>query len=159
MAYFNSIEIYEYPRIENIEYLYNYKEKYRLTKPQLRLITGGADNTIGTGNWLKDMQVGTVFFAQNNVDSKDFNLILFRLEGKDGPNNEVVCLKNPRLPQEIYVDPNRFVRLYRLHYTYGVMLLPQETVEEDGHRNTVSGTSEKETMEGPDRTKEVPPTV
>jgi len=116
----------------------------------LRLITGGSDTPVnGSGNWLKDMEVGTVFFAKNKVDPKDFNLVLLRLEGKDGTHDDVICLKNPRLPTENYVDPHRFTRQYDLHHVIGVMLFPQEEIKDDSNRAAPGGDTENQKVEGP----------
>lgn len=122
------------------------EEEKETKQVSLKLITGGKEPPQSTGNWLKDLEDGSVFFVQNKVDLRDFNLVLFRLEGKAGTNDKVICLRSPNLPKEFYVDPHRFCNQYNLHHTEGVMILPKEEVHEDNREPPSSG-EKKETVE------------
>lgn len=126
---------------------------------ELKLIRGGKDDGLppSSGNWLKDMAPGTVFFAQNRLDMKDFNLVLFRIEGKDGPHDKIICLRSPQLPKEIYVDPNRFTNIYSLHHSLGVV--PAEVSNNDNNRTTPESIQTEEGMAGSLGTEEVIPKV
>lgn len=133
---------------------HNKKELIKRMAPNLRLITGGGEPPAKTGNWLKDMEVGTVFFTIQSVNpmtgqmSKDFNLQLFRLEGKEGTHQNVVCIRSPLLPKEIYVDPGRFCAQFSLHHTIGVMAFPEPNNKEEenveGHWSTPPDGEKKE---------------
>ena len=105
------------------------KEKTNVV--ELKLVTGGGEPPVSSGNWLKDLEDGTVFFVQSKLDFKDFNLLLFRLEGKAGPHNKLICIRSPNLPKEIYVDPHRFCNQYNLYHTEGVMKVPEKQEEQD----------------------------
>lgn len=119
----------------------------------LKLITGGKEPpTPGSGNWLKDLEVGTVFFVENKLDRTDFNLLLFRLEGKDGPFNKLICIRSPVMPKEIYVDPHRFCNRYDLYHEYGVMLLPKEEIIDERDRELPLPIQTPTDVEGPSRT-------
>lgn len=124
------------------------EEDKEIKQVSLKLITGGKEPPTTTGNWLKDLEDGSVFFVQNKVDLRDFNLVLFRLEGKAGVNDKVVCLRSPNLPKEFYVDPHRFCNMYNLHHTEGVMAL-QDVKEDDqqDNREPPSTGEKKETVE------------
>jgi hypothetical protein len=115
---------------------------------EFKLIRGGKDDGIppSSGNWLKDMEVGTVFYAQNRLDMKDFSLILFRLEGKDGPNDKIICLSSPKFPKPEMIDPNRFINMFSLHHSYGV--ISAEEITNDHNRNTPEPKQEEEGMVG-----------
>lgn len=105
--------------------------------PNLKLITGGGEPPHKTGIWLKDLEVGTVFFVQNAKELRDFNLQLFRLEGKEGTHQNVICIRSPLLPKELYVDPVRFCSQFNLHHTVGVMAFP--TTENNKEQENVEG--------------------
>lgn len=122
------------------------EEEKETKQVSLKLITGGKEPPQSTGNWLKDLEDGSVFFVQNKVDLRDFNLVLFRLEGKAGTNDKVICLRSPNLPKEFYVDPHRFCNQYNLHHTEGVMQMPKEEPNEDNREPPSSG-EKKETVE------------
>ena len=126
------------------------EEKEFKRVPDLKLITGGKEPpTTSSGNWLKDLEVGTVFFVHNKLDRADFNLLLFRLEGKDGPNNKLICIRSPVMPKEIYVDPHRFCNRYDLYHTYGVMLLPKEEIIDERDREPPQSGQENPDVERP----------
>lgn len=99
--------------------------------PHLKLITGGGEPPQKTGTWLKDLEIGTVFFVSNAKEIRDFNLQLFRKEGQEGTHQNVVCIRSPLLPKELYVDPVRFSNMFNLHHTVGVMAFPTEPVKEE----------------------------
>ncbi len=124
------------------------EESNKKPMTELKLIRGGKDDGIppSSGNWLKDLPVGTVFYAQNRVDIKDFNLVLFRLEGKDGPNDKIICLSSPQLPKPSMIDPNRFTNAFSLHHSYGV--IASEEITNDHNRNTPEPEQKDEGMAG-----------
>lgn len=107
------------------------KDKIIKMTPHLKLITGGGEPPQKTGTWLKDLEIGTVFFVSNAKEIRDFNLQLFRKEGQEGTHQNVVCIRSPLLPKELYVDPVRFSNMFNLHHTVGVMAFPTEPVKEE----------------------------
>jgi len=99
----------------------------------LKLITGGKDSGGGTGNYLLDMEVGTVFFVQENRGT-DFVLGMFHLVAKDG---KVIALEGPATQgQRLYVDPYRFALKYNLYYTVGMIGPNQEEQESKDHEQS-----------------------
>ena len=118
------------------------EEELEETKPRLKLITGGKEPPNSTGNWLRDLEPGTVFFVQ---EKKDFNnpfLESFRLLNKEGPNDKVVALQSLKQKEPLYVDPSRWCNRFNLHHTLGVLLTKEEeelidkTIEEE-HKDTI----------------------
>lgn len=103
-----------------------------------KIITGGRDGDIppptGTGNWLKDLEPGTMFFVQNKLDRTDFALGMFILASKKGPQYKVICLKHPEMQNLVFVDPIRFCGRYELYHNEGVMYLPPEQLSEEDNK-------------------------
>jgi hypothetical protein len=102
------------------------EEEVKMEKPKLQLITGGKEQPPGTGNWLRDLDVGTVFFVQDKKDFSNPMLESFRLLSKDGPNDKVVALQSFRSKDPLYVDPQRWCHKFSLHHTVGVILTKEE---------------------------------
>lgn len=125
------------------------EEKKEIKKvTNLRLITGGGEPPNKTGNWLKDMEPGTVFFVRATSPSKDFNLYMFQLLGKEGTNSSVICLRSPLQPKEQYVEPNRFCSQFELHHSMGVLYIPEEENKDDEvDRLPPSGVEEKKNVD------------
>lgn len=116
----------------------------------LRLITGGKEPpSTGSGNWLKDLDVGTVFFVCSKLDRSNEKLLMFRLEGKDGPNNKLICIRSPEFPKEIYVDPQRFVNKFDMYMSYGVLELPKQEIINEHNRDNPLPIQETTDVERP----------
>lgn len=156
--------IRNHPNLKRIKELYMYhlekkikleeEEKVKMT-PHLKLITGGGDTPQKTGVWLKDLEIGTVFFVSNAKELRDFQLQLFRKEGQEGTHQNVVCIRSPLLPKELYVDPIRFSNMFNLHHTVGVMAFPTEPIKEEqeneqGHWVTPPEGEAKKDLDKPD---------
>lgn len=128
------------------------KDVKRIMTPHLKLITGGSEPPNKTGNWLKDLEIGTVFLVRQAVNpmtgqvSKDFNLHMFRLEGKEGSQQQVICIRSPKSQEEIYVDPIRFCSQFDLHHSIGIMFYPEKNEDVEGNRVSPPGEGEKEDL-------------
>lgn len=119
------------------------EEEKKVIEFKPKLITGGRDGGLippKSGNWLKDLDEGTLFFVQNRMDRTDFTLGMFMLVGKKGDNDKVICLKHPEMPNLIYVDPLRFCGRYDLHHNEGVIYIPhQEQLSEEDNKGELNG--------------------
>lgn len=93
-------------------------------KPKLVTATGGPTSS---GNWLKDMEIGTVFFVSDKHNPRAFDLGLFRLMNKEGPNDKVISLQSPDLSKPIAVNPTKFINMYECYHIVGVISPEAET--------------------------------
>lgn len=97
------------------------QEKEVKLKPKLEVIQGGLSSgepPLITGNWLRDLPMGSVFLIADKYKPKDFMLGMFRLVGKE---KRAVALQTVASNEPIYVDPTRFCHQYELFETIAVL--------------------------------------
>jgi len=98
---------------------------------ELKAIIGGG--TPPNGNWLSELEVGTIFLAKDKT-SADFSLMYLCLIDK---TEKSVKLASPELPHPRFVDPSRFCQKYMWHETLGVVKeedltpMPMDTITGD----------------------------
>jgi hypothetical protein len=96
--------------------LCDYQEKEQENEmTELKTILGGA--TPPGGNWLSELEIGTIFLAKDKT-SADFSLMYLCLVDK---TEKSIKLASPELPTPRFVDPNRFCQKYMLHETLGIL--------------------------------------
>ena len=91
------------------------KEELETDMAELKTIIGGA--TPPGGNWLSELEIGTVFLAKDRT-SADFSLMHLMILDK---TLKSVKLASPELPTPRFVDPSRFCQKYMWHETLGVI--------------------------------------
>lgn len=103
---------------------------------KLELLTGGKS---GGGNWLLEMEPGTIFLARhkaraNDFESiKDFSLGIFCVLSKTARHVHMVVGEGPR-QESVRVDPVRFVNRMDFIETIGKQHFLEVGDEDDGDR-------------------------
>lgn len=99
------------------EFNQDQEQEEEIKRVSLKIIDGGKQPPLD-GNWLKDLETGTVFLVRLKNNLNDFNLGLFRIEEK---TEKSVILRTPSVQQSIYVIPQVFCRMYDLYETLAVV--------------------------------------
>lgn len=106
------------------------------------LSTAGGEPPSLSGNWLRDLPMGTVFLISDKSKPRDFMLGLFRVVGKE---TKAVALQTTGSNDPIYVNPYRFCNQYELFETLAVLNTEdvpaeqeqeEEKKDDEGNRTT-----------------------
>lgn len=92
------------------------------------LSTAGGEPPIISGNWLRDLPLGTVFLISDKTKPRDFMLGLFRVVGRE---QKAVALQTAGTNEPIYVNPNRFCNQYELFETIAILNTEDVPAEEE----------------------------
>ena len=107
-------------------------EEREQEKDMAELIKTLGGSTPPGGNWLSELDIGTVFLAKDKT-SAEFSLMHLMLLDK---TLKSVKLASPDLPAPRFVDPARFCQKYMWHETLGVVKEDELTTEPSDHSDT-----------------------
>ena len=98
---------------------------------KVQLVTGGKGPS-DPNDWLKDLELGSIFLIQNKYDTNDFNLGQCKLVSRTDKST-VLAFLLPSSPEPLVgpIDPYRFCKKYRLFETLGIVREPEDISEED----------------------------
>lgn len=105
----------------------NRREEER-KQPLFEVIQGGKEPPDTDVTWLEKLEVGACFLAKEKGNPLDFQLKLFRIGSK---TPKAVVLNTPEYPTNLYVDPIGFCNKFRLWEDLGIMITPQEVIQEE----------------------------
>jgi len=106
--------------------LFNNEQEEENKVVDLKLITGGKEPPSTGSDWLSNLELGTVFYAQHKVDSPNYPshvLELFRLDRREG-KVVILQMESPLGPKRIPVNSVRFCNRYSLFHE--VMVITTE---------------------------------
>lgn len=103
------------------------RERTKSKVSDLKLIRGGLDSGVTSGNWLMDLPVGSIFTVVDKNNRSNF--ITLQLEIHNKTEKTVLLYEN--LTDKMFgrVEPNRFVNSFQL---VEVLYTPSKQEEENG---------------------------
>lgn len=97
---------------------------------ELKLITGGKDSgpKDPTGNFMADMEIGTIFLVKDKTNAKDFSLGQFQLVDKTDKSCLIAQTLNGKMLA--FVDPVWFCSKYQLWEVLAIIKEEETQLEE-----------------------------
>jgi hypothetical protein len=102
------------------------KEEKERKRVDLQLIKGGKEPP--SGNWLQDLEVGTVFLVTDKVD-RTFSLGEYHLMFKTDTACKLLCNLNAAQTYWAWVEPRRFCNRFDLVEVLGHYDIPKPEEE------------------------------